>query len=401
MNIIKNAVNKLGANSIGSFMNGIAPISKDNKFAFIDKDGKLLTAFSFDKCSNGYYMEQNYWTVIKNNLKGVINSNGKLIAECKYQYIVGGNGYLALYAKIKGYDNGGFEFENEKKAHCDIVNAETGEIVAKNVNYDKRREFLYNDKKEINPNVSSNKKYTHIFKYSEDMACAHTKEGNWVIIDLNGDIISYLPQGIYPYISNDVDPCDGCFHEGLLAIKTSNQKIGYANKFGEIVIPCQYYSAQRFSEGVAAVAIGDYKQHQWLYIDNKGERFLEPTENFFRVTNFKNGWAIGEIAHLRSPYDHYPQFLFNKQGKVLLSGPTGTLDRLLWYGKDCFKYNLFPVEKKEKNSTIYGFVDKNLDLVIPYQFSAAYLFKDEFSSVTGEKGSGIIDSYGNIVWLNE
>ena len=89
MKIIRDAVNRLGAQHIGPFMNGIAPITKDGKVAVIDKEGNLLTAFAFDAWSNGYYLTIDYWTVYKNGLMGIINSQGKLIADCKYKHIDG------------------------------------------------------------------------------------------------------------------------------------------------------------------------------------------------------------------------------------------------------------------------------------------------------------------------
>ena len=45
-----------------------------------------------------------------------------------------------------------------------------------------------------------------------------------------------------------------------------NVKYGFVNKNGEVVIPCKYDEARSFSEGIAAVRLGD----KWGFVDKKG-----------------------------------------------------------------------------------------------------------------------------------
>lgn len=59
-------------------------------------------------------------------------------------------------------------------------------------------------------------------------------------------------------------------------------KIGYANKYGEVVIPCQFDCAYYFENGKAKVSnncktVKDYEYHRWIsddwyYIDKQGNR---------------------------------------------------------------------------------------------------------------------------------
>jgi len=71
-------------------------------------------------------------------------------------------------------------------------------------------------------------------------------------------------------------------HDGLFRIKRNN-KVGYANANGEVVIPCQYACAYWFEDGKAKVAFDcsiktDEDSHRapesdsWFYIDKKGNR---------------------------------------------------------------------------------------------------------------------------------
>lgn len=75
--------------------------------------------------------------------------------------------------------------------------------------------------------------------------------------------------------------------EGLFRI-IRDGKIGYANKYGEVVIPCQYDCAYYFENGKAKVSNncktikeGDYYRwlsDDWYYIDKQGNR----------INNYKN-----------------------------------------------------------------------------------------------------------------
>ena len=70
-------------------------------------------------------------------------------------------------------------------------------------------------------------------------------------------------------------------NEGLFRV-IRNGKIGYANKLGQIIIPCQYDCAWPFKNGRAKVATNcstfkDYEHHiwksqDWFYIDKNGTK---------------------------------------------------------------------------------------------------------------------------------
>ena len=70
-------------------------------------------------------------------------------------------------------------------------------------------------------------------------------------------------------------------NEGLFRV-IRNNKIGYANKYGEIVIPCQFECAYYFENGKAKVSnnckeIKDYEHSRWesdswYFIDKTGKR---------------------------------------------------------------------------------------------------------------------------------
>ena len=72
------------------------------------------------------------------------------------------------------------------------------------------------------------------------------------------------------------------FNEGLTRI-LRNGKMGYANKYGQVVIPCEYDFAKCFEDGKAEVTYNvreyiDIEEHrrvesnEWFYIDKKGNK---------------------------------------------------------------------------------------------------------------------------------
>lgn len=72
------------------------------------------------------------------------------------------------------------------------------------------------------------------------------------------------------------------FNEGLTRV-LQNGKMGYANKFGQVVIPCIYHYAKWFENGKAEVTFDareylDLEEHtrvesdEWFQIDRQGER---------------------------------------------------------------------------------------------------------------------------------
>lgn len=98
--------------------------------------------------------------------------------------------------------------------------------------------------------------------------------GRWIAIDRN-------QKTLYDIVSFDNGP--EYFHEGLVRAKR-NGKMGFANKYGQIVIPCEYDFAWWFKDGKAKVTFDareirdKYDDHtriesdEWFYIDENGKK---------------------------------------------------------------------------------------------------------------------------------
>ena len=100
--------------------------------------------------------------------------------------------------------------------------------------------------------------------------------------------------------------CD--FSEGLARVK-QNEKWGFINTRGEVVVPCIYDDAWNFHEGLAAVEQND----KWGYINPKGEVVIPCIYDKMPTpfgTNFSEGLACVEQNDKWS--------IINKEGKVIV-----------------------------------------------------------------------------------
>jgi hypothetical protein len=104
------------------------------------------------------------------------------------------------------------------------------------------------------------------------------------------------------------------FSEGLAAVKIGD-KWGFIDKTGKLVIPPQFESISEsyenearsfktFSEGVAGVQVGEKK---WGYIDKTGKFVIPPKFEF--VTNFSEGVARVWIGNKSGYIDKTGKFI--------------------------------------------------------------------------------------------
>ena len=80
------------------------------------------------------------------------------------------------------------------------------------------------------------------------------------------------------------------FSEGLCLFEDSLGKCGYLNDLGQIAIPCKYYGASNFSEGIACVIEKiDSKNYCFSFINLKGEKVFSRT---FNVRPINELWEL-------------------------------------------------------------------------------------------------------------
>ena len=111
--------------------------------------------------------------------------------------------------------------------------------------------------------------YANVIDFLKD-----SSYGRWIAIDRNQNTL-------YDIVSFDNGP--DYFYEGLVRAKR-NGKMGFADKYGKIAIPCEYDFAWWFEDGKAKVTFDareirdKYDEHttiesdEWFYIDKNGKK---------------------------------------------------------------------------------------------------------------------------------
>ena len=78
----------------------------------------------------------------------------------------------------------------------------------------------------------------------------------------------------------------GVFTDGLAPVNQGDSKAGFIDRTGRIQIPMRFNWTPGFSEGMAAVQVGD----RWGYINTTGTMVIQP--QFSNATSFVDGLAL-------------------------------------------------------------------------------------------------------------
>ena len=198
--------------------------------------------------------------------------------------------------------------------------------------------------------------------FTEDLAAFYSKDEKWGFIDKDGNIV------INPQFDN-VHP----FKEGLAAVCDKNEKWGFIDKNGTLVINYQFEDVDDFSEGLAAFFNGDKAG----YISKKGEYVINPQfDHAFRFHEGKAAVVLGKLVGFIDKEGHYiinPQFDFE-------------VDPIFMDG-------LATVSSGDKA----GYIDEKGKYIINPQFDFAYPFIDGLAAVYVGEQFGFVDKKGKYV----
>jgi len=134
--------------------------------------------------------------------------------------------------------------------------------------------------------------------------------------------------------------------------------MGYIDTQGNIVIDGMFQSCQPFSEGYAAVMLGDTSTNFWGFVNQKGEctvsmslvqarPFYDGVAPVYKTVNKKNSWIF-----------------INPDGTQAFEGN--------WKDASVFCCGLAPVQDSE--TELYGYIDRQGKLALDYQFELASVF---------------------------
>jgi WG containing repeat len=171
------------------------------------------------------------------------------------------------------------------------------------------------------------------------------------------------------------------FSEGLAPVNIG-AKWGFIDLMGKIVIPAQFDYVYNFSDGLAAVEV----DRKWGFIDPTG-KIVIPV-NLEGSGSFKNG-----LAYITIPITGRDPFTIDKTGKVVATGSPSPTNESTQSESD----RLIPFDQDRK----VGYKDRAGKIVVPAKFDLLGFdrggFYDGLAAVCLNQKCGYIDTTGKIV----
>ena len=326
--------------------------------------------------------EPKLYPVLKKKLYGYIDSSGRIAIEPKYLWAVEFHSQLALVEDKIGYkfiDSNGktvidlTKIFSERVYFADrfsdgvaLIKTEKGSTYIdssgkKTLTFNKLTTYIPSS---YNEGLAIYGKYSTLDYLPLDMEF----QGLYGFMDLKGNI---LIQPTYQFAYS--------FCNGLAAVQ-QNDKWGFIDKKGSIIIPCKYDSVNNgfsigFYEGLAAVEINN----KWGFISEAGK--LEIPFNFEQVSYFSEGLVAVKINNKWGFID--------KNGNIII--------KPIYKEASIFSENLAAVRLDRD----YGYINKQGNIVIPFQFyGQCEPFKNGLAKVRGRLQTpfGYINKQGILVW---
>ena len=328
--------------------NLIAMVMINGKYGFINPEGdyiinpKYPLARSFSNglaCVNFGGMRNDLISGAIGGTYGFIDTNGKLVQEAKsYSKPVS---FYNDFAVIE-LDNGTVGFMNRKfelvKGGFDLLMPFRDGLAAAVINNEKIVGFIDTTGEW---KIKFDERH-RIGDFHEGIAFL-IKDNKFGYINTQGEII------IEPKYEGTYD-----FHEGLGAFLL-NDKFGFMNKEGEHIISNEYEDVADFSEGLCAVQ----KNGKWGYINNTGEIVIP--FNFDVVRDFHQGFAAVSQGSNKVGY-------IDKNGDWLVEPE--------FYNALDFKNGYAIINKNGK----LGFINLQGEIIIEPQYERVDNFVNPFAS---------------------
>ena len=277
-----------GYDKVGCLRDGLAGVikqsndeyDKTNRVGYIDKDGQLIIPFEFDAIvagEGGESLEFNDFSeglaaVSKNDKYGFIDTKGKVVIELKYEWASSFSDGLTivsvegLYGAIDTQGKTVIPFEYQALADFHDGFATAARPPKDPEDYESKYGMINKQNEVVIPFM-----YESMGNLSESLI-AVKKDGKWGYVDTKNKAI--IPINLaYETVSD--------FSDGLSAVfnyeeNSDNLKYGYIDKTGKLVIPMQFIKAYwDDSEGLIdfnnGIAVVNDKEGRTFCIDKKGK----------------------------------------------------------------------------------------------------------------------------------
>ncbi len=403
-----------------SLTEGLKGFNKDGKFGYVDKDNKIVINPTYDMITD---FREGFAAVKKSGVWGFIDKTGKEVIAPQYlsaslfdsgaaivkkttgeilridkegQQL---QSYGSLYYGIGNFSGGLAPFAYEENGMYGIIDISGKIVIEPKYDYIEslgigpyeftlQDETVFIDKKDRVGSfiVIKDDKYgfvdktgTEIVKPECELFFKFDREGyalvpkDWKngetpkrfgMIHISGKVIA---QPEYSYISES-------FYEGLIVVK-KNDKSGFVDKNGKVVIQLKYNGASDFNGGLATVY-----DNQGVKIIDKAGKLIATKPQYTEATGFYNGLAA-------------------VKGK---NGKWGFIDKT---GKEIIKPQYFSAYRFDKDGFakvqtgdyrtgifLYGVVNRDGKVIVKPQYSYIGDFDENgLAQVEKNKKSGLIN----------
>jgi len=355
------------------FYNGMALVMKKYdegvyKYGYIDKTGKLFIPVEFDYIGE---FENGLAKARKGDITGYIDKTGKFVKQYKYAFL---GDFIDGVAVVKSshdtFGSYGVIDESGKviiPTNKDVISDLSNGLIRIWDN----EETIYVDK--TGKEVLRIKEYTGL-DFHEGLVRIISKENKEGFMDKTGAIV--IPT-IYDYV--------GDFKDGLVFV-IKDDKCGYIDKTGKEVIPLIYDHVGEFEDGLAKVK----NNFKYGYIDKTGT-IVVPIK-YDSIGKFKEGLAYFLVKG--NSWREYKYGYVDKNGNEVIPP--------IYRHAYNFSEGLAAVEveiegKYDENGyklRKIGYIDKTGKLVIPAEYDYAGEFKEGVAIVAKDDKYGYIDKTG-------
>lgn len=169
----------------------------------------------------------------------------------------------------------------------------------------------------------------------------------------------------------------GEFSQGVAAVRDGSWAWGYISPDGEYVIEPQYSGARPFREGLAAAGLDG----RWGYINTNGTFVINPA--FTEASSFSDGRAFIRTSDWAWEY-------IDKNGEIVRTDETPSFSE---NDEGMFHDGLALVS----DDGTFGYINTSTRVVIPLQYSEARSFSDGRAAIKISDRWGFIDKSSNTV----
>ena len=278
-------------------------ITKDGqRWGYINNRGTFILEPQYDEADD--FQENGLAIVSVKGKTGMIDHSGQYVIAPIYSYMMPFTESRAIVMVDDGYK---------------VIN-ERGEEITKKT-YDLIRPYV--EERAIFGGLSSEGKYLYgyldeqgneviplqfenAYDFIGGKALVQIKENQFALITRTGEIIQTYP---YAFMMG--------YSEGLIPFqKTFNDKWGYVDEGGQIVIQPQYSNAMSFQNGRAIVNIADDMYNKYGLINKNGQFILPPEYNYIIQLGEKRV-AIGTALNPEESYIGSKFGIADTDGRIL------------------------------------------------------------------------------------